>query len=221
MLLTHTVSLFSKDAKWGDFRCLDRAQLPVTVLFRQKFGKCGKLVNVTISRKKDMKNPGKWSLLLISTWPLTEPILSCQIFVTNAIFLAGKLLSMGYGFVEFKKRKAAQKALKTLQHSMLDGHQLELKMSNKTTTTRSALSFKRHSIVLLMILWVESLCTKTYSSLPDKTKARNVRNKTQVRNKQERKYWWGMFHSKPRTRKSKSCLGKTERSFCWCQTTSL
>ncbi|XP_022101109.1 probable RNA-binding protein 19 [Acanthaster planci] len=45
----------------------------------------------------------------------------------------GSLLSMGYGFVEYKKRKSAQKALKELQHSMLDDHSLELKLSHRAT----------------------------------------------------------------------------------------
>lgn len=40
---------------------------------------------------------------------------------------------MGYGFVEFKTKASAQKALKILQHSKLEDHQLELKISNKTT----------------------------------------------------------------------------------------
>eukprot|EP00058_Branchiostoma_floridae_P026526 XP_002612017.1 hypothetical protein BRAFLDRAFT_124790 [Branchiostoma floridae] len=43
----------------------------------------------------------------------------------------GKLLSMGYGFVEFQKRESAQKALKDLQHCEVDGHSLELKVSNR------------------------------------------------------------------------------------------
>ena len=42
-------------------------------------------------------------------------------------------LSMGYGFVQFLHQKSAQKALKQLQHSVLDGHTLELKISNRTT----------------------------------------------------------------------------------------
>lgn len=45
----------------------------------------------------------------------------------------GNLLSMGYGFVEFVKKQNAEKALKTLQHTELDGHKLELKISNKAT----------------------------------------------------------------------------------------
>jgi len=40
---------------------------------------------------------------------------------------------MGYGFVEYKRPAAAKEALKLLQHTMLDGHQLELKLSNRTT----------------------------------------------------------------------------------------
>ena len=45
----------------------------------------------------------------------------------------GKALSMGYGFVQFRAAEAAQQALKELQHSTLDGHNLELKMSERTT----------------------------------------------------------------------------------------
>ncbi|KAG8224194.1 hypothetical protein J437_LFUL002648 [Ladona fulva] len=44
----------------------------------------------------------------------------------------GEMLSMGYGFVQFLKKNNAEKALKTLQHSMLDGHAIELKRSNRT-----------------------------------------------------------------------------------------
>lgn len=45
----------------------------------------------------------------------------------------GKFLSMGYGFVEYIKKQSADKALKTLQHTDLDGHHLELKISNRAT----------------------------------------------------------------------------------------
>ncbi|CAG5132481.1 unnamed protein product [Candidula unifasciata] len=44
----------------------------------------------------------------------------------------GQLLSMGYGFVQFMKKADAKEALKNLQNSELDGHNLELKMSNRT-----------------------------------------------------------------------------------------
>ncbi|XP_059844270.1 probable RNA-binding protein 19 isoform X1 [Hypanus sabinus] len=45
----------------------------------------------------------------------------------------GSLLSMGYGFVEYAKPEHANKALKLLQHTMLDDHQLELKISDRAT----------------------------------------------------------------------------------------
>ncbi|TMS03993.1 putative RNA-binding protein 19 [Larimichthys crocea] len=45
----------------------------------------------------------------------------------------GKLLSMGYGFVQFQTAEAAQKALRQLQHCTVDDHQLELKISERAT----------------------------------------------------------------------------------------
>ncbi|XP_029916558.1 putative RNA-binding protein 19 [Myripristis murdjan] len=45
----------------------------------------------------------------------------------------GKLLSMGYGFVQYQTAEAAQKAMRQLQHISLDDHQLELKISEKAT----------------------------------------------------------------------------------------
>uniref|UniRef100_A0A8C1GI43 RNA binding motif protein 19 n=1 Tax=Cyprinus carpio TaxID=7962 RepID=A0A8C1GI43_CYPCA len=44
---------------------------------------------------------------------------------------AGKLLSMGYGFVQYKTPEAAQKAMRQLQHCKVDEHQLELKISER------------------------------------------------------------------------------------------
>uniref|UniRef100_A0A8C9UZY5 RNA binding motif protein 19 n=1 Tax=Scleropages formosus TaxID=113540 RepID=A0A8C9UZY5_SCLFO len=46
---------------------------------------------------------------------------------------SGDLLSMGYGFVRYKTPKAAQKALRQLQHCTVDDHQLELKLSERAT----------------------------------------------------------------------------------------
>lgn len=43
----------------------------------------------------------------------------------------GQFLSMGYGFVQFFTQEAVNKALKELQNSALDEHQIELKRSNK------------------------------------------------------------------------------------------
>ncbi|XP_068616888.1 probable RNA-binding protein 19 [Brachionichthys hirsutus] len=47
----------------------------------------------------------------------------------------GKLLSMGYGFVQYQTVEAAQKALRQLQHCTVDDHQLELKISERATRT--------------------------------------------------------------------------------------
>ncbi|NXA38006.1 RBM19 protein, partial [Eudromia elegans] len=44
---------------------------------------------------------------------------------------AGSLLSMGFGFVEYKKPESAQKALRQLQGCSVDGHKLEVKISER------------------------------------------------------------------------------------------
>jgi hypothetical protein len=43
------------------------------------------------------------------------------------------ILSMGYGFVQFMKSSSVDKALKVLQHKMLDDHCLELKRSSRAS----------------------------------------------------------------------------------------
>ncbi|KAL1478157.1 hypothetical protein MTO96_035176, partial [Rhipicephalus appendiculatus] len=58
----------------------------------------------------------------------------------------GQLLSMGYGFVQFKERKAAKQALKQLQHSKLDGHALELKLSTRATTKEEVAAAQRKKV---------------------------------------------------------------------------
>ncbi|XP_061134863.1 probable RNA-binding protein 19 [Syngnathus typhle] len=47
----------------------------------------------------------------------------------------GKMLSMGYGFVQYHTTEAAQKALRQLQRCNVDGHCLELKISARATRT--------------------------------------------------------------------------------------
>ncbi|XP_066418503.1 probable RNA-binding protein 19 isoform X1 [Molothrus aeneus] len=44
---------------------------------------------------------------------------------------AGTLLSMGFGFVEYKKPESAQRALRQLQGCTVDGHKLEVKLSER------------------------------------------------------------------------------------------
>ncbi|XP_051017564.1 probable RNA-binding protein 19 [Acomys russatus] len=46
---------------------------------------------------------------------------------------AGVLLSMGFGFVEYKKPEQAQKALKQLQGHIVDNHKLEVRISERAT----------------------------------------------------------------------------------------
>lgn len=53
---------------------------------------------------------------------------------------------MGYGFVQFYKQKSLNEALKTKQFSMLDGHSIELKRSNRT------LQLVQHCIIFELIL---------------------------------------------------------------------
>lgn len=45
---------------------------------------------------------------------------------------------MGYGFVKYKKAAHALEAIKSLQDHKLDGHNLELKFSNRTQTSGGA-----------------------------------------------------------------------------------
>ncbi|CAN7985348.1 unnamed protein product, partial [Ixodes hexagonus] len=79
---------------------------------REHFSSSGPIHEVTIAKKKDLKNPGK-------------------------------MLSMGYGFVQFKLKQSAKKALKQLQHSKLDEHAVELKLSKRETAQQTAAELKK------------------------------------------------------------------------------
>jgi multiple RNA-binding domain-containing protein 1 len=67
-----------------------------------------------------------------------------------------KRLSMGYGFVRFLYKSSADKALKTLQQSVLDGKSLELKRSERTlsnevkTAKKSAKATKQTGTKILV-----------------------------------------------------------------------
>ncbi|KAK6748587.1 hypothetical protein RB195_001295 [Necator americanus] len=56
----------------------------------------------------------------------------------------GKSLSMGFGFVQFYTQAEAQRAIKEMQGELLNGHCLELKISNRELVDKEAL--KRKSI---------------------------------------------------------------------------
>eukprot|EP00126_Sphaerothecum_destruens_P002222 Sdes_comp15661_c0_seq1m4677 len=49
-----------------------------------------------------------------------------------------KLISMGFGFLEFKNYQDAMDLLKCAQNVVLDNHKLELKLSDKTSSTKHA-----------------------------------------------------------------------------------
>ena len=75
----------------------------VCLIFGQVFSKVGPLRSAVIAKKQDAKKPGTKQRLLLS---------HCQSWL---LYYTGQLLSMGYGFVEFKKAKHAKDALKKLQ----------------------------------------------------------------------------------------------------------
>uniref|UniRef100_A0A670KD92 RNA binding motif protein 19 n=1 Tax=Podarcis muralis TaxID=64176 RepID=A0A670KD92_PODMU len=58
---------------------------------------------------------------------------------------AGALLSMGFGFVEYKKPEHAQKALKQLQGCSVDGHQLEVKISERAVKSAAVSARKKQT----------------------------------------------------------------------------
>ncbi|NXG06877.1 RBM19 protein, partial [Sakesphorus luctuosus] len=59
---------------------------------------------------------------------------------------AGTLLSMGFGFVEYKKPESAQKALRQLQGCSVDGHKLEVKLSERAIRPAVKSSRKKQTV---------------------------------------------------------------------------
>ncbi|NWI91408.1 RBM19 protein, partial [Pitta sordida] len=59
---------------------------------------------------------------------------------------AGTLLSMGFGFVEYKKPESAQKALRRLQGCSVDGHKLEVKLSERAVRPAVKSSRKKQTV---------------------------------------------------------------------------
>ncbi|NWS67894.1 RBM19 protein, partial [Crotophaga sulcirostris] len=59
---------------------------------------------------------------------------------------AGTLLSMGFGFVEYKKPESAQKALRRLQGCSVDGHNLEVKISERAIRPPVKSSRKKQTV---------------------------------------------------------------------------
>lgn len=71
------------------------------------------------------------------------PIHSATISKKKDLKRPGEMLSMGYGFVQFKLKSSAEKALKNLQHKMLNDHCLELKRSTRATTSNDQVQTAR------------------------------------------------------------------------------
>lgn len=75
------------------------------------FGEAGKVQNVTIAKKKDSRNKGKVSftvyvrVIFEHLWDW-KPV---------SALISGAILSMGYGFVEYKTKKSALNAIKKMQ----------------------------------------------------------------------------------------------------------
>ncbi|KFV77397.1 putative RNA-binding protein 19, partial [Dryobates pubescens] len=59
---------------------------------------------------------------------------------------AGNLLSMGFGFVEYRKPESAQKALRRLQGCFVDGHKLEVKISERALRPAVKSSRKKQTV---------------------------------------------------------------------------
>uniref|UniRef100_A0A3Q1HRR2 Probable RNA-binding protein 19 n=1 Tax=Anabas testudineus TaxID=64144 RepID=A0A3Q1HRR2_ANATE len=64
--------------------------------------------------------------------------------------LKGKVLSMGYGFVQYQTADAAQKALRQLQHCTVDDHQLELKISERVSHKKKQVDKKQTGSKILV-----------------------------------------------------------------------
>ena len=65
------------------------------------------------------------------------PVLAARVAKKHNTKDPSNPLSMGFGFVEYESYNDATKSIKLLQHKLLDGHQLELKLSHKRLTKTS------------------------------------------------------------------------------------
>lgn len=101
--------------------------------FKSHFEKCGKLVSAKVSRRKGTGKDG-------------QPI----------------QLSMGFGFVEYQKKKDAEKGLRDLQNSLLDGHRLHVARSKSVGATSAPVVAR--SVVLISFLSFLSLHHEICSS---------------------------------------------------------
>lgn len=73
----------------------------------------------------------------------TSPGLRTVKIATKTAKGTGEKLSMGFGFVEFASKESAKKALTNLQGIVLDGHKLELKVSQRTSSSNATTGKKK------------------------------------------------------------------------------
>ncbi|CAF0804860.1 unnamed protein product [Brachionus calyciflorus] len=73
---------------------------------------------------------------------LFSKIGKCKATIARKISQNKESLSMGYGFVKFKKASHANEAIKKLQGHNLDGHNLEIKYSNRTVAIDNSVKRK-------------------------------------------------------------------------------
>uniref|UniRef100_A0A1I7YW15 RNA-binding protein 19 n=1 Tax=Steinernema glaseri TaxID=37863 RepID=A0A1I7YW15_9BILA len=74
-------------------------------------------------------------------WPVVKATVSTKKDLQNP----DKLLSMGFGFVQFYKKRDAEVALRECQGELLDGHSIEVKLSHREQQEDEAVKRKRVS----------------------------------------------------------------------------
>lgn len=69
--------------------------------------------------------------------------------------------SMGYGFVEFKSDAAARKALSVLQGKVIDGHDIDLKISKRNASTQKSAGGKKKPSTKIIVRNVPFQASRT------------------------------------------------------------
>lgn len=82
---------------------------------------------------------------------------------------------MGYGFVKFKKASHANDAIKKLQNHNLDGHNLELKFSNRTSSdSKSDMTNSRNKSKLAKFQQKQKSSKIMIRNIPFEAKAKEI-----------------------------------------------
>lgn len=83
------------------------------------------------------------NIVCLQTFSKCGKVTSCT--VSKKKDKTGKMLSMGYGFVQYQKPESAQKAMRLLQHCSVEDHQLEIKISDRATRSAQVSHKKRQT----------------------------------------------------------------------------